>query len=200
MTPPDNGLTAVLLKITEHAERLAQVEDTVAGNRGQCDMSTGGLGGAITDLRAVVETQGQLLGSLDELVKTLVPPPEGKPEKGYTPRPSTHWWALKDDERQRAAARLAAWVEQVYRPWYGHLAAMLGVCWQDHGLVLVGLDVASQMHSVLWFQPKRPASLLAAQAEFQTRIMPAFAEQWRAETSRCTHRQPANGSAWRGAR
>ena len=52
--------------------------------------------------------------------------------------------------------------------------------------------LVSELHRVLYFQPKRTASLLSAQAEYQTRILPAFAEQFRAETSRCTHRAGAS--------
>jgi hypothetical protein len=80
---------------------------------------------------------------------------------------------------------------------------MLGACWEQHPLCLVGLDWLSELHSVLYFQPKRSAPLLSAQAEFSTRIMPAVSEQFRAETSSCTHRAPypgANGSPWAGAR
>jgi len=196
----DNGMSAVLLKLTEHAERLAQLDHAVTANLDECQVTTAGLGGAITDLRSVVETQGQLLAAIDEMVKGIVPLPDDEPAKGYTPRPSVHWWAIKDDERAKAITRLAAWVDQVWRPFYGHLAAMLGDCWRDHPLCLVGLDWLSELHSVLYFQPKRTASLLSAQAEYQTRIVPAIAEQFRAETSRCTHRPAATGGRWGGAR
>jgi hypothetical protein len=197
----DNGLTAALLKITEHAERLGQLETSVAANLDECQVATAGLGGAITDLRTLVEEQGRLIESLSQLVAALVPPDDGEPAKGYTPRPPIHWWAITADEQQRQVDHLAAWVDQVYRPFYGHLAAGLGQCWQDHPLCWVDLDIMSELHSVLYFQPKRTASLLSAQAEYSTRILPAFAEQMRQETTRCTHRpEVAPGSAWRGAR
>lgn len=200
MSTPDPGLTAALLKITEHAERLGQLEAGVAANLDECQVATAGLGGAITDLRTLVEEQGRLIEALSQLVATLVPPAD-EPGKGYTPRPPVHWWTITADERDRQAEHLAAWVDQVYRPWYGHLASGLGQCWRDHPLCLVGLDVLSELHSVLYFQPKRTASLLSAQAEYTTRILPAFGEQFRAETSKCTHRpEAANGSTWRGAR
>ena len=69
-------------------------------------------------------------------------PPDDDNGPGYKPRPPVHWWKLTDDERQKAVDHLAAWVEQVFRPCYGHLAAMLGACWQEHPLCLVGLDIA----------------------------------------------------------
>jgi hypothetical protein len=200
MTADDSGLTAALLTLTQHAERLGQLETGVSANLDECRMATAGLGGAVTDLRTLVEQQGQLIEALSQLVAGLVPPDDDA-GPGYKPRPPVHWWKLTDDQQRRETERLAAWVEQVFRPCYGHLAAMLGTCWQDHPLCLVGLDIVSELHSVLYFQPKRTASLLSAQAEYTTRILPAFAEQFRTETSKCTHRpEAATGSAWRGAR
>ena len=90
MTTPDPGLTAALLKIAEHTERLALVESKVTENLSQCEMGTAGVSGAVLDLRAVVEAQGTLLESLNELVKTLVPPAEPEGPKPYRySRPST---------------------------------------------------------------------------------------------------------------
>ena len=201
MSTPDNGLTAALLKITECAERLALLENRVAGNLSNCEMTTAGLGGSIIDLRTVVEEQGKLLQSVNELVKTLVPPPEGDGPKPYQIQPSIHWWSTDAAGREKAIGHLRSWVEHVYIPHYGHLAAMLAPCWADHDLCLVNLDWLSELHSVLYFN-KRTQPVLAAQAEYNTRILPATAEMLRAETSRCNHnrRPTANGSAWRGAR
>ena len=87
MTTPDPGLTAALLKIAEHTERLALVESKVTENLSQCEMGTAGVSGAVLDLRAVVEAQGTLLESLNELVKTLVPPAEPDGPKPYQIQP-----------------------------------------------------------------------------------------------------------------
>jgi hypothetical protein len=90
------------------------------------------------------------------------------------------------------AKTIHAWIEQVYRPGYGHLAAALGPCWQSHDLCLYGLDILSGLWSVLYLQPRRTPGLLTAQAEYQSRILPALADQLRLETSRCGHpRHPA---------
>jgi len=86
-------------------------------------------------------------------------------------------------------ARLRAWVDQVYRPGYGHLAA-LGPCWPAHDLCLYVLDIASSLWSVLYLQPSRDPALLSAQAEYQARILPALAAQLTAETTRCGHPRP----------
>ena len=80
-------------------------------------------------------------------------------------------------------------MEQVYRPGYGHLAATLGPCWESHDLCLYGLDLLAELWSALYLQPVRTTGLLSAQAEYQVRILPALAEQLRAETQRCGHRR-----------
>ena len=100
---------------------------------------------------------------------------------------------------QEPIARLRAWVEQVYRPGYGHLAATLGPCWPAHDLCLYGLDIASELWSVLYLQPARSPALLSAQAEYQARILPALADQLRIETNTCGHPRnpaPAGGQPW----
>ena len=200
MTTPDPGLTAALLKIAEHTERLALVESKVTENLSQCEMGTAGVSGAVLDLRAVVEAQGTLLESLNELVKTLVPPAEPEGPKPYQIQPAVHWWSVDAACCRKAIEHLQAWVDNVYRPHYGHLAVMLAACWADHDLCLVNLDWLSELHSVLYFN-KRTQALLTAQAEYNTRILPATAELLRVETSKCAHRGTAsNGSAWRGAR
>ncbi len=106
---------------------------------------------------------------------------------GYRPDPAPAWWTLSPDARHEPVARLRAWVEQVYRPGYGHLAAALGPCWEAHDLCLYGLDILSALWSVLYLQPDRTPALLSAQAEYQARLLPALAEQLRAETHRCGH-------------
>jgi hypothetical protein len=105
----------------------------------------------------------------------------------YQPRPAPAWWKLPTAERQEPLAQLRAWVEQIYRPGYGHLAATLGPCWESHDLCLYGLDILSQLWSALYLQPQRTTGLLSAQAEYQARLLPALAEQLRAETNRCGH-------------
>jgi hypothetical protein len=118
---------------------------------------------------------------------------------GYQPSPPPAWWTLTGTGRQEPIARLRTWVEQVYRPGYGHLAAALGPCWESHDLCLYGLDVLSALWSVLYLQPDRTPGLLSAQAEYQARILPALAEQLRAETGRCGHPRhpgPAGTPPW----
>ena len=106
---------------------------------------------------------------------------------GYQPGPPAAWWKLAPADRREPVARLRAWVEQVYQPGYGHLAATLGPCWPVHDLCLYGLDIAAELWSVLYLQPRRTHGLLSAQAEYQARILPALAGQLMTETTRCGH-------------
>lgn len=101
--------------------------------------------------------------------------------------PVPKWWKLPADQRREPLSRLRAWVEQVYRPGYGQLAATLGPCWEAHDLCLYGLDILAELWSALYLQDQRSPGLLSAQAEYQARILPALAEQFRTETTGCGH-------------
>ncbi len=124
--------------------------------------------------------------ALTELAGTA---PVGAGPDGFSPEPAPAWWKLPADGRAESIARLRAWVEQVYRPGYGHLAATLAPCWEAHDLCLYGLDIAAGLWSVLYLQPRRTPGLLSAQAEYQARVLPALADQFRVETSWCAHRR-----------
>jgi hypothetical protein len=164
-----DALTAVLLQITAHAERLAVLDQQVA---------------SLADrLTRAVTRQGD---------------GDGTDGEAYRPVPAPRWWKLGGDEREAALARLRAWVEQVYRPSYGHLAAVLGSCWDQHPLCLYGLDWLMELWSVLYLTPERGTLALASQAEWQTRLLPALAEQMHHETTRCHHRQPGHTRPPRG--
>ena len=105
----------------------------------------------------------------------------------HVANPVPKWWKLPADQRREPLSRLRAWVEQVYRPGYGHLAATLGPCWEAHDLCLYGLDILAELWSVLYLQDQRGAGLLSAQAEYQARILPALSGQFMTETTGCGH-------------
>jgi hypothetical protein len=164
MTP--DPLTAALQQLADHHEQLTQLTDLITG---------------IGDTLREHETA---LTKLAEL-----PPADVGPDR-YRPSPPPPWWKLAAAERQEPIARLQAWVEHVYRPGYGHLAAALAPCWTSHDLCLYGLDVLAELWSVLYLQPRRTPGMLSAQAEYQARILPALAAQLKTETTRCTHTRP----------
>ena len=127
------------------------------------------------------------------------PPPPSTPPTPTATSPNRHrsGGTSRPTRRAEPIARLRAWVEHIYRPGYGHLAATLGPCWETHDLCLYALDIAASLWSVLYLQPERTPVLLSAQAEYQARILPALTDQLQAETNRCRHpRGPAQTQPW----
>jgi hypothetical protein len=207
--PTGDAITAALLQITQHAERLALLDDREAQHYQQMaerlreiatqlsDMSTrvDGATGTIAD-------QAEILASLDgldeqvaeiaaQLAELTPPDDDGAPSaKPYRPIPAPQWWKFDGPERDEATARLRAWVAQIYLPGYGRLAVMLAPCWDQHPLCLYILDWLAELWSVLYLTPNRNAATLAGQAEWQTRLLPAAADQMLMETTKCEHTQP----------
>ena len=108
--------------------------------------------------------------ALTALLTSLAQPGPGAEDPGGDqPGPPPPWWNLTPDDRHEPVARLRGWVEQVYQPGYGHLAATLGPCWPAHDLCLYGLDILAELWSALYLQPRRTPALLSAQAEYQAR-------------------------------
>ena len=189
----DDPITAIADQLAAHAEQLTRLDTrqaeqhtTVCRRLAELTEQTAAVGRAVEEHAA----------ALTRLTATRQPGPDGD---GYCPGPAPAWWKLPAAERQEPIARLRAWVEQVYRPGYGHLAAGLGPCWDQHDLCLYGLDIASELWSVLYLQPDRSPGLVSAQAEYQARLLPALADQLRTETNRCGHPRnptPAGSQPW----
>ena len=202
---PGDLITGVMLQITQHAERLALLDQReathfreTAGRLADIARTLAEVSGQVGDVHDVAARQSALLDTLDGLDKQVATlatrltamtgsrsNADGADE--YQPVPAPRWWKLDGRDREEALARLRAWVEQIYRPGYGHLAAALGPCWDQHPLCLYGLDWLMELWSVLYLTHERNPSALASQAEWQTRLLPALAEQLYLETTRCQH-------------
>ena len=179
-------ITAIVDQLAAHAEQLTRLDTRHGDHHAAVSARLAELTGQTAALGHVVEEHAAALTRL------TAPSQTGPDGDGYCPEPAPAWWKLAADGRPEPIARLRGWVEQVYRPGYGHLAAGLGPCWPAHDLCLYALDIASELWSVLYLQPARSPGLLSAQAEYQARILPALADQLRAETSTCGHpRNPA---------
>jgi hypothetical protein len=179
--PGTDPITAIMDQLAAQDEQLAQLEARQAEHH----TATGRRLAELTDHAAAIgHTVHEHAAALAQLAPTSQADLHAD---GYRPEPVPAWWKLAATERQEPIARLAAWVEQVYRPGYGHLAASLGTCWPTHDLCLYGLDILSELWSVLYLQPRRTAGLVSAQAEYQARILPALAAQLQAETTGCSH-------------
>lgn len=199
---PADLITGVMLQITQHAERLALLDQReathfreTAERLADIARTLAELSGQVGDVHDVATRQSALLDTLDGLDKQVAALATRLTEmtgnRGDTDEyqlvPAPRWWKLDGRDREQALARLRAWVEQIYRPGYGHLAAALGPCWDQHPLCLYGLDWLMELWSVLYLAHGRNPSALASQAEWQTRLLPALAEQLYLETTRCQH-------------
>ena len=178
----NDPITAIVDQLAACAGQLTRLDTREAGHNAA---ATGRLT-QLTDLAAA------LVRRLDDHAAALaqLTADPGTDPSGFTPDPAPAWAQLTAAARHEPIARLRAWVEQVYRPGYGHLAAALGPCWASHDLCLYGLDILSALWSVLYLQPARTPGLLSAQAEYQARILPALATQLATETTRCGHPRP----------
>jgi hypothetical protein len=206
MSAPDSGVTAVLLQMQQLAERFGGLDERENDHYRDVSEALTGLSLAIDELRGTGVSQGKVLADvsaklakLAAAIEPLLPP---EPGPLYYPAPAVKWWAgLSDKDRGEALARLRSWVDVIFRGQYGHLAAKLGDCWDQHPLCLIELDWASELWSVLYLRADRTAGVLSSQAEYGTRILPALADQLGTETTGCRHQRPrvaANG--WAGAR
>lgn len=204
MTEPA-GLDAALAQGTHNAERIAGFDATVASLAAKlADLGTAvqAVQGTITDQAEVLRSVDGLKETVDELAgrfNALFP--DGDTDGAfYSPIPTPRFWQLSGDDRQQAIGRLRSWVRDVYLPVFGHLAAKLPACWEQHTFCLTVLDVASELHAVLYLQATRNQGLLAGQAELLTRLMPALAALMTAEGTRCPHAQSRARYAANGAR
>ena len=186
-------LTAALDQLAAHRESIGRLDAreaehfaSITGRLTQLTDTVTEIGRTLADEKAALTLLEALQHQVAQLSATLTEPGTDGGHR-YEPGPAPAWWKLGSTERQDPAALLRAWVEQVYRPGYGHLAAALGPCWQEHDLCLYGLDILSQLWSALYLQPQRTARLLSAQAEYQARILPALASQLMTETTGCGH-------------
>jgi hypothetical protein len=181
---PD-AISVALLQLAQHAERLAVLDAREAGHHRQLAEHLAGLATQVSDVASAVDGTGDQLERLSARI-LRDDDADGRPA-GYKPGPAPRWWQLDGDDRETELGRLRGWVARVYRPGYGQLAATLGQCWEQHPLCLYGLDLLAELWSVLYLQPGRTPAVVSAQAEFQSRIVPAIAEQLMIETTRCAH-------------
>jgi hypothetical protein len=200
-----DALAAALIQLSAHAERLGGLDARETSHHQQLTVSLENLGTQLTavstrisEIDTTLARQSAIVDSLDGLatqvaaiatqVAALAVDDRGDGGAGwYQPVPSPRWWKLTGEEREAALDRLRAWVEQIYRPGYGKLAALLPPCWEHHPACLFTLDWLSELWSVLYLSPERDGRTLAAQAEWHTRLLPAAADQMASEARGCQH-------------
>jgi hypothetical protein len=199
------GLDAAIRQGTQNTERIAGLAAALDGltrRLGELSTTVEAVQGTIIDQAEVLRSVDGLKDTVDELAHRFNALfPDGDTDGAfYTPIPTPRFWQLHGADRDQAVGRLRSWVRDVYMPTFGHLAARLPACWEQHTFCLTVLDVASELHAVLYLQATRNQGLLAGQAELLTRLMPALAALMAAEGARCPHTQPRNGYPRNGAR
>jgi hypothetical protein len=202
LTPDPGALTAALLQLSEHAgllrdldarhrARHAEAAERITALTALTDAIKGTLAGHAAVLDGLAGLGEEVVALAARLDRAHPAPDwdggEAGREAGYRPGGQHRFWQLDGQAREQAIARLRAWVEQVYRPGYGHLAAQLGGCWEQHPLCLYTLDWLSELWAVLYLDPCRTPDVLAGQAEWQSRLLEAAAAQMARETTRCPH-------------
>jgi hypothetical protein len=211
--PDDDALAAALIQIAAHAERISHLDNRETAHHQDAASQIGDLArradttatriDAITKILGHHATTVNALDGLDRQVtaiarhlEDLAATSPSASDGEYQPIGPPRWWHLTDAERETAITRLRAWIEQVYQPGYGHLAATLPACWEHHPLCLYTLDWLSELWSALYLQPQRTAGTLAAQAEWQTRLLPAAASQMTTEGVHCRHGDVSRAGAY----
>lgn len=194
--PEPEALAAALLQLSAHTERLAELDAREAEHSAEIRDRVTALTGLASAMKRTLEDQSDILSGLKDLDSRLleiadrinaIAPADDLGERAYQPASAPRFWQLHGEAREQAIGKLRAWVEQIYQPGYGQVAATLGGCWEQHPLCLYALDWLSELWSVLYLQPRRTTGSLAGQAEWQTRLLTASAEQMAAETARCEH-------------
>jgi hypothetical protein len=202
--PAGDGLAAALIQLSAHAERIGGLDAREAGHHQETASRLRALASELAALARQAEGNsaelarhtaildgldglgGQVAALAGRLAMTGLHNAGGD-SPHYQPVPPPRWWKLTGPDRDRALDRLTAWVEQIYKPGYGRLAATLPPCWSQHPVCLYALDWLSELWSALYLTPTRTAAALAAQAEWQTRLLPAAAEQMALDVSGCPH-------------
>jgi len=200
-----DGLAAALIQISSHAERISGLDTReashyqeiadrlreLAAEIGLLTSRIDGVGGTLAQQATIVTSLDGLDRQVAELAAQIVEfaDEDGGEQKSarYQPVPCPRWWKLAGVEREAALDRLRAWVDQIYRPSYGELAAALPACWEQHPLCLYMLDWLSELWSVLYLSSNRTSGTLTAQGEWQTRLLPAAADQMAHEANGCPH-------------
>lgn len=192
------GVAAALMQIAALTEELRKVDGREADHWLKLRERLRELSAQLASLSEGITGAGELAGGAVASVEDLAGRVEALEDqdpaaRGYAAPPAPRWYELTGDDRVAAIGRLRLWVETVFRPGMGKPAARLPECWAEHEFCLYQLDVLSELWSVLWLQPKRSAPMLSGQAEWLTRLLPAFAEMLAAEAIGCEHARAGSG-------
>jgi hypothetical protein len=205
-----------LLKLTETVEKLTRLDVREFSHYHEHDAKLSALGARLTEHRQMLAALDGFPDQVAELAAkvTAAETAEGESDSEddeadvpfWLPRPTFPWWETYEDPALTAVKRQAlldertarlktiiAWVDDIFRPGYGQIAAALPDCWPEHPILVHILDTLTEMWKYFYLNPKRGPGTLRDQAELQTRYLPAYAEQFRAEAKACEHEKDGNG-------
>ncbi len=197
----DNGLVAGL-ELTDLAARIDRAEQSADRQITALAADCADALAQVAELRAEAETLGRRADRLEQQVAEVSallarisaqpddlagahPDRQDNVAAGYRVSPTAPPWWQPDDHRCAATVdRLRDWVIGVYRPVFGHLAAMLPACWDRHPLCLAYLDVIHEAWCLLYLPPRDP-KVIFTQLDWLTRPLLQAAEVMAAETRTC---------------
>ena len=210
---PDGVMAAAVLKLTDLAARVEQVEQSAEQRIGELAAScaealtqvaslreeAGTLGGRSDGIEAKLAEVGALLARMSDQIDGLTTAQDepGEAATAYRVHPAPPWWQPRDDRCADTTERLRDWVNEVYRPVFGYLGALLGGCWDRHPLCLTYLDTLHEAWCLLYIPPRDP-KMVFAQLDWLTRPLLQAAEVMAAETRRCRecgHREAGQDAA-----
>ena len=207
---PDGAMAAAVLKLTDLAARVEQVQQSAEQRIGElaasCDQAlaqvarlreeAGTLGGRADGIETRLAEVGALLARMSDQIDALTATARDEPATAYQVHPAPPWWQPRDERCAEAAERLRDWVTEVYRPVFGYVGALLGDCWDRHPLCLAYLDVLHEAWCLLYL-PERDPKMVFAQLDWLTRPLLQAAEVMARETSGCRsgHREPGHPAA-----
>lgn len=210
----EEGTVAAVLRLTDLAAKVERVEHTSARRLDELarDCATamqqvtglreelGSLGGRADGIEQRLADVSALLEHMSGQIDALTTPDQKSRGNTttYQVNPSPPWWRPADDRCQDTAARLADWVQEVYRPVFGYLADLLAPCWAQHPLCLAYMDTLHEAWCLLYI-PGRDPKMVFAQLDWLTRPLMQAAEVMATETRTCRdtghHRPPGQPTA-----
>jgi hypothetical protein len=202
-------LTEAVLKLTDLASQVERVEQSsrqrfqelaAACAEGLAQMTaarqeaetlgdrTGGVERRLAELSALLS---QMQTRLTEMGDASGPGGGKKPagsdaDAAYQVNQAPPWWEPGNERTVETVARLRDWVDEVYRPGFGHLGEKLAECWEQHPLCVAYLDVLREAWCLLYIPPRDP-KMVFAQLDWLTRPLLQAAEVMAAETRPCLH-------------
>jgi hypothetical protein len=221
----DDGTIAAVMRLTDLAAKVERVEHASARRLDElardCASAMqqitglreelGSLGGRADGIEQRLAEVSTLLEHMSGQIDALTTPDAKAQESGpsYQVNPAPPWWKPADERCEDTTARLADWVEEVYRPVFGYLADLLAPCWAQHPLCLAYLDTLHEAWCLLYLTGRDP-KMVFAQLDWLTRPLLQAAEVMATETRTCRdqgrHHQPGQttaavtGPAWLNAR